>query len=64
MWYLHYLREVELWLLPLFNVEIDPDPVHQSPIACPDGFDATEKPAVASFSIANPKTHLAGAARA
>ena len=58
------LRKVELCLLPVFNVEIDADPMQQRPIAPPDGLCPTEKPAVPSFSVTNPKTHLAGAARA
>src|SRR5690349_7016470 len=52
------LPEIKLCLFPIFNVEIDPDPIPESPIAGAHGLSATQKPAKSSFSVTHAKTHL------
>src|SRR6185295_18682859 len=47
------LRKVELCLFPVFNVEIDADPIEQLSIARADGFGPTEMPAVPALSVTN-----------
>src|SRR5882762_9919259 len=58
------LCEVELRSFRFFNLEVNPDPIQQSPIARSERLCATEEPAVPSFSLTNSKAFLTGAARA
>src|ERR1700759_1131516 len=62
---LHFLCQKPLFcMLVLFNIEINSYPTQQSSIAGPEGFRATEEPAVRSFSVTNPLTKLSRAAGA
>src|SRR6266436_8720082 len=53
------LRQIELGLLEVFDVEVDSDPIQQRSITRPERFGATEEPAVGSLRIAHAKTLFA-----
>jgi len=47
-------------VLEFLNVEVYTDPVQQRPIACSEGFEATEEPAVFSFRVSYSEGCLPG----
>ncbi len=49
--------------LTFFDVEVNPDPVEDRSVVRSKGLRAAEEPAVVAFSVTNPKTHVARAAR-
>src|SRR6202163_2171301 len=53
------LRQVELGLLALLNIEVNPDPILHCSIGRSERLDAAEEPAVMAFGVTNAKTHLA-----
>src|ERR1700737_3467238 len=57
------LRKVELGLLALLNIEIDPDPILHRSIGRSERLGTAEEPAVIALSVPNSTTRLSGAAR-
>src|SRR5580658_10705654 len=49
--------------LPIVDVEVDPDPVQQRPIACSERCEATEEPSVFTFRASYSEGRLAGSPR-
>jgi hypothetical protein len=49
-------------LFAFFDIEVNPDPVEDRAVVRSKGLRATKEPAVAAFSIASSKAHLARAA--
>ena len=58
------LRQVELGLLAYLDVEGNPEPVQEGSIMRPEGFRATQEPAVHSCSAPNSESRLTGGAGA
>src|SRR6516162_5776392 len=56
------LCQIELGLFPLFDVDIDSDPVEDRSVVSSKGLRAAEEPAVVALGVTHPKTHLTGAA--
>ena len=52
----------DLRLLAFFDIEVDPDPIEKRSVLRPKRLGTTEEPAIVTFSVTNPKTHLASAA--
>ena len=57
------LRKVELGLLALLDIEVDPDPILHRSIGRSERLGTAEEPAVIALSVANSTTRLSGAAR-
>src|SRR5229473_3353378 len=56
------LCQVELGLLALLNIEVNPDPMLHRSIGRSEGLGTAEEPAVIALSVSNSTTRLSGAA--
>src|SRR4029077_1986954 len=57
------LRQIELGLLALLNIEINPDPILHRSIGRSERLDSAEEPAVIALSVPNSTTRRSGASR-